>query len=230
MPTSDHGFGLVNELSPNGKFLHCEDWRIGRDASLELAGLSIGGFRCKSRRVRFTAPGGELTQAISVHGTGQRHIDHHIEVHHDLPHTNSALSSHAACDDQTTPLPPACSPLLREPTTATPVRCSRISCCSDKARAEAIPELEVLADEVAAAHGAASAGGPRPTPLPHEQGAWTKRRRLALVLIEVHARRVFKPQEPSTRGRDANPPDRASGMRTEEDERCVNRPILQRGG
>ena len=28
---------------------------------------------------------------------------------------------------------------------------------SDKARAEAIPELEVLADEVAAAHGAASA-------------------------------------------------------------------------
>ncbi|MDP6200285.1 MAG: hypothetical protein QF531_05885, partial [Candidatus Poseidonia sp.] len=42
------GFGLVNELASNGKLLHCEDWVVNRDASLELAGLSIGGFRCKS--------------------------------------------------------------------------------------------------------------------------------------------------------------------------------------
>ena len=32
------GFGLVNELASNGKFLHCEDWSIARDANLELAG------------------------------------------------------------------------------------------------------------------------------------------------------------------------------------------------
>ena len=30
------GFGLVNELSSNGKLLHCEDWRVDRDATLEL--------------------------------------------------------------------------------------------------------------------------------------------------------------------------------------------------
>ena len=34
-------FGMVNELSSNGKLLHCEDWTIGRDATLELAGLSL---------------------------------------------------------------------------------------------------------------------------------------------------------------------------------------------
>ena len=27
------GFGLVNELSSNGKLLHCEDWRVDRDAT-----------------------------------------------------------------------------------------------------------------------------------------------------------------------------------------------------
>ena len=152
------GFGLVNELSPNGKFLHCEDWRIDRDASLELAGLSIGGFRCKSDvRTRFTAPGGELTQAISVHGTGQRHIDHHIEVHHDGPRTNSALSIHAACDDQTHSIATGLLTIAEGANHCDAGQVFKNLLLSDKARAEAIPELEVLADEVAAAHGAASA-------------------------------------------------------------------------
>ena len=152
------GFGLVNELSPNGKFLHCEDWRIDRDASLELAGLSIGGFRCKSDvRTRFTAPGGELTQAISVHGTGQRHIDHHIEVHHDVPRTNSALSIHAACDDQTHSIATGLLTIAEGANHCDAGQVFKNLLLSDKARAEAIPELEVLADEVAAAHGAASA-------------------------------------------------------------------------
>ena len=69
-PNVRAAFGLVNELSANGKLLHCEDWSLGRDASLELAGLSIGGFRCKTDvRTRFTAAGARLNQAISVHGT-----------------------------------------------------------------------------------------------------------------------------------------------------------------
>ena len=152
------GFGLVNELSSNGKLLHCEDWRVDRDATLELAGLSIGGFRCKSDiRTRFTAPGSELTQAISVHGTGQRHIDHHIEVHHDVPHTNSELSIHAACDDQTHSIATGLLTIAEGANHCDAGQVFKNLLLSDKARAEAIPELEVLADEVAAAHGAASA-------------------------------------------------------------------------
>ena len=125
---------------------------------LELAGLSIGGFRCKSDiRTRFTAPGSELTQAISVHGTGQRHIDHHIEVHHDVPHTNSELSIHAACDDQTHSIATGLLPTLAEGANHCDAgQVFKNLLLSDKeARAEAIPELGH--DEVAAAHGAASA-------------------------------------------------------------------------
>ena len=152
------GFGLVNELASNGKFLHCEDWSIARDANLELAGLSIGGFRCKSDiRSRFTGSGAALTQAISVHGVEQRHVDHHIEIHHDVPHTDSSLNIHAACDDQSHAIATGLLTIARRANHCDAGQVFKNLLLSEKARAESIPELEVLADEVAAAHGAASA-------------------------------------------------------------------------
>ena len=151
-------FGMVNELSSNGKLLHCEDWSIGRDATLELAGLSIGGFRCKSDvRTRFTAPGGALAQAISVHGSGQRHVDHHIEIHHEVHHTNSSLNIHAACDDRSHSIATGLLTISDNANHCDAGQVFKNLLLSEKARAEAIPELEVLADEVSAAHGAASA-------------------------------------------------------------------------
>jgi len=157
-PNVRAGFGLVNELDANGKFLHCEDWTIPRDASLELAGLSIGGFRCKSDiRSRFTGSGAALTQAISVHGVDQRHVDHHIEIHHDVPHTDSSLNIHAACDNQSHAIATGLLTIARNANHCDAGQVFKNLLLSERARAESIPELEVLADEVSAAHGAASA-------------------------------------------------------------------------
>ena len=151
-------FGVINELSNHGKLLHCEDWKIGRDASLELAELSIGGFRCKSDvRSHFVAAGGHLQQAISVHGAEQRHVDHHIEIHHDAPHTTSSLHIHSACDDESHSISTGLLKIAKQAHHCDAAQVFKNLLLSPKARAEAIPELEVLADEVAAAHGAASA-------------------------------------------------------------------------
>ena len=157
-PNVRAGFGLVNELDANGRFLHCEDWTIPRDASLELAGLSIGGFRCKSDiRSRLTGSGAALTQAISVHGVDQRHVDHHIEIHHDVPHTDSSLNIHAACDNQSHAIATGLLTIARNANHCDAGQVFKNLLLSERARAESIPELEVLADEVSAAHGAASA-------------------------------------------------------------------------
>ncbi|MDP6200455.1 MAG: SufD family Fe-S cluster assembly protein, partial [Candidatus Poseidonia sp.] len=151
-------FGFVNELASNGKFLHCEDWSIARDATLELGGLSLGGFRCKSDiRSRFTGSGATLAQAISAHGTQQRHVDHHIEIHHDVPHTDSSLNIHAACDEQSHAIGTGLLTIAKEANHCDAGQVFKNLLLSEKARAESIPELEVLADEVSAAHGAASA-------------------------------------------------------------------------
>ncbi|DAC68410.1 MAG TPA: hypothetical protein D7I13_03720, partial [Candidatus Poseidoniales archaeon] len=60
-PNVRAAFGLVNDLDTETKLLHCEDWNVHRDATLELAALSIGGLRCKSDvRTRLTASGAAL--------------------------------------------------------------------------------------------------------------------------------------------------------------------------
>ena len=157
-PNVRAAFGLVNDLDTETKLLHCEDWNVHRDATLELAGLSIGGLRCKSDvRTRLTASGAALKQAISVHGLGKRHVDHHIEIHHDVAHTDSSLNVHAACDDRSHSIATGLLTIAEHANHCDAGQVFRNLLLSETARAEAIPELEVLADEVAAAHGAASA-------------------------------------------------------------------------
>lgn len=152
------GFGLVNELSANSKLLRCEDWSLGRDADVQHASLSMGGFRCKNDlRTRFTATGTRFTQAVSVHGRDQRHVDHHIEIHHDVERTDSSLNVHAACDDRSHSIATGLLTIAKKANHCDAGQVFKNLLLSEKARAEAIPELEVLADEVAAAHGAASA-------------------------------------------------------------------------
>ena len=151
-------YGLVNELSVNSKLLRCEDWTVGRDADVQHASLSMGGFRCKNDlRTRFTAPGSQLTQAVSVHGRGERHVDHHLEIHHDVGRTDSSLTVHSACDDRSHAIATGLLTIAEQANHCDAGQVFKNLLLSEKARAEAIPELEVLADEVAAAHGAASA-------------------------------------------------------------------------
>ena len=151
------GVGFVNELSANTKFLRCEDWIVERDARLELAALSVGGFRCKNDlRTRLNATGSSLKQAISVHGHNQRHVDHHIEIHHNVGHTDSDLHVHAACNDQSHSISTGLLTIAEFANHSDASQVFKNLLLSERSRAEAIPELEVLADEVSANHGAAS--------------------------------------------------------------------------
>ncbi len=151
-------FGIINELSSDSVMVRVDDWRIHRDARFELATLSMGGHRNKSD-IRSTLLGtnASLKQFIAVHGHGTRHDDHHIEIHHQQPHTNSHLLLNAVCDDRSHSIGTGSLTIddIAQHTDAGQV--FRNLLLSPSSRAEAIPELEVLANEVAAAHGAASA-------------------------------------------------------------------------
>ena len=144
--------GLINELSSESVLVRTDNWNVERDGEFELATLSLGGQRIKSD-IRTTLSGSNSThnQFIAVHGHGTRHDDHHIEIHHQQPHTNSKLTVNAACDDRSHSVGTGAL------TIDDAAQVFRNLLLSESARAEAIPELEVMANEVAAAHGAASA-------------------------------------------------------------------------
>jgi hypothetical protein len=151
-------FALVNELSNTTTYLECQDWDIAQDSSVEFAGLTLGGFRTKSDiRTNLNGKAANMTQAISTHGIGQRHSDHHIEIHHVEPHTTSSLSAHSACDDESHLVATGLLTIAKHANQSDAGQVFRNLLLSPKARAESLPELEVLADDVSAAHGAASA-------------------------------------------------------------------------
>lgn len=150
--------GIINELSSDSVMVRVDDWHVHRDARFELATLSMGGHRNKSD-IRSTLAGANasLKQFIAVHGHGTRHDDHHIEIHHQQPHTNSHLILNAACDDRSHSIGTGALKIDDNAQHTDAGQVFRNLLLSPSSRAEAIPELEVLANEVAAAHGAASA-------------------------------------------------------------------------
>jgi Fe-S cluster assembly protein SufD len=157
-PNAHLGFGFINELDQSTKLLRCDDWLIERDASFDNATLSVGGFNCKSDlRATLNGTGASIRQSVTAHSQGARHDDHHIEIHHLHGHTNSDLVSNAACAGRSHFVATGLLTIAEGADGSDAGQVFRNLLLSEKARAEAIPELEVLADDVSAAHGAASA-------------------------------------------------------------------------
>ena len=149
---------VTDELGKHARFLRCDDWNIGRDARLISGTLSTGGFRRKSDlRHHLNATGGDVRIGIGVHGRGERHDDHHVEIHHHLGHTTSSLVANTACGDASRSIGTGRLVIAPGADGSDAGQVFRNLLLSESARADAIPELEVLADDVAAAHGAASA-------------------------------------------------------------------------
>ncbi len=158
LPASSLSIALINELSSESRVLRVEDWLVGKDASLEFSTLSAGGSYCKSDiRVGLTAKGSECRGSVSIHGTGKRHDDHHFEINHAAGYTTSGLVMHAACDDKSRSIGTGLLKIEADCDGSNAGQIFRNLLLSEKSRAESIPELEVLSDDVKAAHGAASA-------------------------------------------------------------------------
>ncbi|MBT5392016.1 MAG: hypothetical protein HOL22_06715 [Euryarchaeota archaeon] len=157
-PNAHLSFGFINELDSNSKFLRCEDWTVERDAELEHATLSVGGFRCKSdMRTTLNGTGASIRQSITVNAIGARHDDEHVEIQHLHGHTYSNLVMNSACGGSSHFIGTGLLTITEGADKSDASQVFRNLLLSEKARAEAIPELEVLADDVSAAHGAASA-------------------------------------------------------------------------
>lgn len=149
---------VTDELHLESRVVRCDDWRVGRDATFETGTLSVGGFRRKSDlRHHLDATGGNVRIGLGVHGQGSRHDDHHVEIHHHAGHTNSSLVANVACGGRSRSVGTGRLVIDAGADGTDAGQVFRNLLLSQGARADAIPELEVLADDVSAAHGAASA-------------------------------------------------------------------------
>ena len=151
-------FAIINDLATDSHFLKVEDWNVGRDSELEYAGMSSGGFLNKSDvRINLNSQGAFVKAGIASNGHGSRHDDNHVEICHVVGNTNSSLVIHSACDDSSHSVGTGLLTIEELANGSDAGQVFRNLLLSEKSRAESIPELEVLADDVKAAHGAASA-------------------------------------------------------------------------
>ena len=150
-------FAIVNDLNEKCTVLRCEDWEISRDSSLEYGELSTGANTIKSDiRTYLKGTNSSLSQNIAVHCDSGRVDDHHIEIHHQQPHTNSSLSVNSACANKGHAIGTGLLVIEENCDGSDAGQVFKNLLLSENAKAEAIPELEVLSDDVSAAHGAAS--------------------------------------------------------------------------
>lgn len=150
-------FAIINQISKAATLLRCEDWKIARDSSLEYGELSIGGGRVKSDiRSYLNQTNASLKQNVAVMADDERHDDHHIEIYHKSGHTYSSLNVNSACMDNGHAIGTGLLVIEEDCDGSDAGQVFKNLLLSPKAKAESIPELEVLSDDVSAAHGAAS--------------------------------------------------------------------------
>lgn len=166
---------LVNQMSSESTFLRAENFILNTNSNMNSSTLSLGGTKCKSDiRALIQGSGVEYNQKIAMHGTDERSDDTHLRIIHESPNSNSRVIAHTICDDSS-----------RNTTTGKLIINEKAQnsdagqkflnlLLSDKAKVNSIPELEVLANDVLASHGASSA------PINDEQLFYLKSRGLDL--------------------------------------------------
>lgn len=129
--------------------------RLGAGASLTMANLTLGARLSKTHIVnRFDAPGASSKLYGFVFGRGRQHIDQHTLQDHQAPQTTSDLEYRAALQDTSRLVYTG---LIRIGPTAQQTNAFQANhnlLLSAGARAETIPMLEILADDVQCKHGA----------------------------------------------------------------------------
>ncbi len=148
---------IEQALSASTVLLRGEGWDVGRDATMNSCLLSLGGSLLRSDLRSRIVQGSTIKQLIASHGLGDRVDDHHLEIDHVHGNNVSRVVLHSACDDSSRGVSTGQLRIAKGADGSNASQIFRNLLLSPDARAESIPELEVLADDVSAAHGAASA-------------------------------------------------------------------------
>ncbi len=138
---------------------------LGRDAHLRHVAVTLGGSLVRlSPSVRYAGPGGDaelygITFATVSSNAGGQHLEHRLFVDHDVPNCRSLVRYKSAVSGDGAHVVWIGDVLIRPEATGTETyEYNRNLVLSDKARADSVPNLEILTGEVAGA-GHASANG-----------------------------------------------------------------------
>lgn len=128
---------------------------VAGGASLTAANLTLGASVSKAHLVtKLMGPRATTKLYGFVFGTGARHIDQHTLQDHQAPQTESDLQFRAALQDGSRMIYTGLIRIAREAKRTLAYQANHNLLLSQTAKAETIPMLEILADDVQCKHGA----------------------------------------------------------------------------
>lgn len=130
--------------------------RVDRDATFESVSLALGGAIVKSLQTADLAAPGAHTKVLGiVFADGRQHFDHHTFQDHTAPHTTSELDYRTVVGDRARSAYTGRLRITSSATGASAQQRNHNLLLSEHARADTIPELEILTNEVLCSHAAA---------------------------------------------------------------------------
>jgi Fe-S cluster assembly protein SufD len=133
--------------------------RLARDARLTTLASALGGHLSRSDfGSQLLGPGAKANLYGLVFGDGDQRFTHHTRQEHQAPHTSSDLLFKAALLDQARSIFTGMIRIEKTATKSEAYQASKNVLLSRTARANAIPMLEILTDDVKCGHGAAVGG------------------------------------------------------------------------
>ena len=150
---------VINQMG-GGRLLRTDGIHLGRDAQVRAGAIGSGATRCKAD-LRYTMDqiGASLKVNGSILSLDGMHNDHHVEILHIAPHTQSRLDWHSACAGKSRTIGTG---MLRVEAGAKGADAGQLFhnlLLSKEAEADSIPELEVSENEVVGC-GHGTANGP----------------------------------------------------------------------
>jgi len=128
---------------------------LGQNATLTMANINLGAALSKAHLVtKLAAPGASTRLYGFVFGRDKQHIDQHTLQDHQAPHTTSDLQFKAALQDESRMVYTGLIRIGKEAQQTEAFQANHNLLLSKTARAETIPMLEILADDVQCKHGA----------------------------------------------------------------------------
>lgn len=146
------------ELSDQGWVFATQRAEVGRDASLEWVALGFGSARGKVRMETKLAGRGSHAKVTGAYiGDGEQHLDYDTTQEHAAPDTSSDLAFRGVLGDEATAVWRGMIRVDPDAQRTDAFQESRNLLLSNRSHADAIPGLEIEADDVRCTHAAAVA-------------------------------------------------------------------------
>ena len=145
----------LQRWAPNAREFLLQRATLGEGSTLTMANITLGAALSKTHVItKLTGPHASTKLYGFVFGHGRQHVDQHTLQDHQAPHTQSDLQFRAALQDQSHLVYTGLIRIAESAQQTEAFQANHNLLLSQEARAETIPMLEILADDVQCKHGA----------------------------------------------------------------------------